>query len=308
MRIVLAVDGSQGAYQAAEAVAHLAVPKKLIVLYAMDVPRLAYPVTTPGIQKQYEKVASQAMKQEGERIVNQVAAMLSPLPVAVTKRIQAGPAVDVILATADRVRANLLVIGSRGLGQVTELLLGSVSHRVTTHASCATLLVKSVVSRLAHVLLPIQGKEDAETALRFLSMKPFREPVRVRVLHVFPAELHPGSLTGAAGQALRYELRAGAEKLTRDVADRLASLGYEASGRVEEGTPATSILKTVATEGADLIVMGARVRSGVSRFLLGSVSHAVVHQTPISVLLLRSEKKQGGRRRLRTSAPRKRRK
>lgn len=307
MRIVLAVDGSEGSYQAVHAISHLAPPKKLVVLYAMDVPRLAYPVTTPGIQKQYEKVARQAMKQEGERILNQVASMLPALPSAIAKRVQAGAAADVILTMADRVRAKLIVIGSRGLGQVTELLLGSVSHRVTTHAPCSTLLVKSSIARLAHILLPIQGKEDAEAAIRFLSMKPFGGPVSISVLHVFPAELHPGSLARAKAETLRYELRAAAEKLTSDVAERLGSLGYSTIGRVEEGAPAACILKTVSAEGADLIVMGARVRSSVSRFLLGSVSHAVVHHAPLSVLLLRSEKKTGTVSR-RTGTPRKRRK
>ena len=122
MRIVLAVDGSEGSYQAVHAISHLAPAKKVVVLYAMDVPRLAYPVTTPGIQKRYEKVARQAMKQEGERILTQVASMLPALPSAIAKRVQAGPAADVILTTPEQLNwhAGQLLRNRDGLGDVVD--------------------------------------------------------------------------------------------------------------------------------------------------------------------------------------------
>jgi nucleotide-binding universal stress UspA family protein len=52
------------------------------------------------------------------------------------------------------------------------------------------------------------------------------------------------------------------------------------------GTPVESILNEVKTQNADWILMGSRGRQGVTRFFLGSVSHAVLHQASVPVLVL----------------------
>jgi nucleotide-binding universal stress UspA family protein len=50
------------------------------------------------------------------------------------------------------------------------------------------------------------------------------------------------------------------------------------------GTPSTMILQEATTLRSDLILMGTRGRQGITRFVLGSVSHAVLHKTPCPVL------------------------
>ncbi len=47
MRILLAVDGSDASYEAVRALQHLSPAEELVVLYALNIPRLAYPATTP---------------------------------------------------------------------------------------------------------------------------------------------------------------------------------------------------------------------------------------------------------------------
>jgi nucleotide-binding universal stress UspA family protein len=56
--------------------------------------------------------------------------------------LQMGDAAQRIMETANEVKCGLLLIGSRGRGGFKELLLGSVSHKVTNHASCPVLVVK----------------------------------------------------------------------------------------------------------------------------------------------------------------------
>ena len=60
----------------------------------------------------------------------------------VTKVLLSGDAADAILDCAKREKANLIVLGTRGFGEIKGLLLGSVSHKVTSHAPCACLTVK----------------------------------------------------------------------------------------------------------------------------------------------------------------------
>jgi nucleotide-binding universal stress UspA family protein len=56
--------------------------------------------------------------------------------------LQEGDAAQRIMETAIEIKCELLIIGSRGRGGFKELLLGSVSHKVTNHASCPVLVVK----------------------------------------------------------------------------------------------------------------------------------------------------------------------
>ena len=56
--------------------------------------------------------------------------------------LQEGDAAKRIMETANEVKCGLLLIGSGGRGGFKELLLGSVSHKVTNHASCPVLVVK----------------------------------------------------------------------------------------------------------------------------------------------------------------------
>ena len=287
MRIVLAVDGSEGSYDAARAIAHLFPAQELTILYAVDVPRLAYPATTPGLQTDFALKMEHAMRDEGARILDRAAGMVGPDPGPTDKRIEAGTAAEVILAAIDRVRADLIVLGSRGLSQISELLLGSVSHRITTHASCSTLVVKSAMPRLHHILLPVESQEDAEVAIAFLAKTPFREAAIVTVLHVLPIELPAWPVGTVIPDSLRQEMLREADNLVSAVASRLSSLKYHASGRVKVGAPSVIILQEASTAGADVILMRSTIRPGLSRFFLGSVSHAVVHQASCSVLLVK---------------------
>lgn len=56
---------------------------------------------------------------------------------------------------------------------------------------------------------------------------------------------------------------------------------------IEEVTPATGIVQTAKTEGADLIVVGSHGRSGIARLMLGSVANKVVAESTVPVLVVR---------------------
>jgi nucleotide-binding universal stress UspA family protein len=56
--------------------------------------------------------------------------------------LEMGDAAQKIMETASKIKCDLVLIGSRGRGGFKELLLGSVSHKVTNHASCPVLVVK----------------------------------------------------------------------------------------------------------------------------------------------------------------------
>jgi nucleotide-binding universal stress UspA family protein len=166
-----------------------------------------------------------------------------------------------------------------------ERLLGSVSHRILTLAPCATLIVNGPVKAMKQILLPLQGLSDAEAAIRFLQLKPFHEAVELTLMTVLPWTEPPWPSGAAeAAAAAATEMLEKQTEYIEGVAERLCAIGYKAHGVALLGTPSTMILQEAATLRSDLILMGTRGRQGITRFVLGSVSHAVLHKTPCPVL------------------------
>jgi nucleotide-binding universal stress UspA family protein len=184
---------------------------------------------------------------------------------------------------AEEQKTDLIVMGARGLGPVKERLLGSVSHRILTLARCATLIVHGPVKAMKQILLPLEGPFDAEAAIRFLQLKSFHDAVEFTLLTVLPSTEPPWPGDAAAAAASTEILEKQADYI-EGVAARLRAIGYQAHGVAVVGTPSTMILQEATTLRSDLILMGTRGRQGMTRFVLGSVSHAVLHKTPCPVL------------------------
>jgi nucleotide-binding universal stress UspA family protein len=287
MKIVLAVDGSDQSYFAARALEHLAQMEKVIVVHALDVPLPSFPMIVPEVANELDRIAERKLREEGERILKFVGSILPPHTGPVTKRLEVGKPAEMILSVAEEVKADLVVLGARGLGLTQELLLGSVSHRVLTHAPCSVLIVNKTLTSLGRILLTLQGPFDAEAAVRFLSSKPFKAPGDVSVLSAEPYTQSIWPVGASAAESLRDELLKSARKFVDEVAARLALHGYRATGIVRKEAPATAILEHAKATRPDLILMGSRGLGGVSRFLLGSVSHTVLNRVPCPMLVFR---------------------
>jgi nucleotide-binding universal stress UspA family protein len=288
MRILIAVDGSDESFHALRALEHLARAEKLIVLNALDVPRLAYPMGgEPRVMEDFSLSIQQAMQEDSERLLERVASLLPMKTGPLSKQIERGTPAEAILAAAEKEKAGLIVLGSRGLGPVKELLLGSVSHRVVSHAACPTLVVNRPMRSLRRILMAVQGSEDAEALTKFLAAKPFKEPVEITVVTVLPAAqpLFPPGF--AKIDELIEKAVVGARAFVEETASALSKLQYHAKGYILMGAPALAILQEASASAPDLILMGSHGRRGATRFLLGSVSHAVLHRAPCPLLIVR---------------------
>jgi len=82
-------------------------------------------------------------------------------------------------------------------------------------------------------------------------------------------------------------VREAAEEHVRDATHALAGLGPKVSGRVVDGDPREVLVATAGAERADLLVVGNRGRTGITRLLLGSVASHVAAHAPCSVLIVR---------------------
>ncbi|MEJ5223611.1 MAG: universal stress protein [Anaerolineales bacterium] len=135
--ILLAVDGSPHAERAAAAAAEMARCNKsqLTVMVAYD-PVPAY-LGEPNLQ-----AAITARMREAEDIIAKALSIIGDVGVPVKTTIVEGPPAEAILNVAEARQVDLIVMGSRGLGRLAGLLLGSQSQKVVSHATCPVLIVR----------------------------------------------------------------------------------------------------------------------------------------------------------------------
>ena len=287
MKYILAVDGSDQSLDATRAFEALSPAESLIVLHVVNVPGIPYPAMGAGVAKDLSMAVDKAMREEGERVIDQAVSLLPLHPGSVTKQLETGKPAESVITIAEEQGADLVVLGARGIGQFREQVFGSVSHRVMTHAPCSTLIIKKPIRKIQKVLIPLESQEDGEAVVRFMKKKPFREPISATVLHVIPFSEPVWPVGAMISPEFRKEMIAYGEKFTNGVSAELKKLGHEANGVVVVGAPSHTIIDEATKHAADVIMMRTHSRSGVSRFLLGSVSHSVVHHAESSILFVR---------------------
>lgn len=140
------------------------------------------------------------------------------------------------------------------------------------------------------ILLGVDGSKFSRAAVRTLqTISPPHS--QVRVLHVVepPTILIARELAGyeADLRSIWQKQRKAAESMTKKIADELRSPKLEAKPIVMQGDPRKKIVDVAAKWKADLIILGSHGRKGLDRFLMGSVSDAVVHHAPCSVMVVR---------------------
>jgi len=141
------------------------------------------------------------------------------------------------------------------------------------------------------ILLAIDDSKFSEAAAQAVVAQARRPDAEVRVLHVIePPTILVAREMGTYASAMEAEWqkhRKQAEELVANTAKILREAGLKASTAVEQGDPKSRILDTASEWPADLIVLGSHGRKGLDRFLLGSVSEAVVRHAPCSVEIVR---------------------
>lgn len=284
MRIVIGVDWSDESFMTVRQVLQLYRPEEIDLVHGNDLGIFKYPglvqaANLPGYE-QYLYAVTDA----GQQVLDRTASIVSHTGV-IKKVNEIGSPAEIILDTARKMNADLVAVGARGRNRVTEIVLGSVSHRVLTHASCPTLIVKGNDRPIQQVLVAIEGYEDAGLIKKWLLANPFKNPVALTVLSVVPSfeMVDPANMVQFQAwidSAMRY-----AEDLVKDTGAALMNAHYKVSTQVVTGVPSSKIAEQA--KAMDLVVVGSHSRKGVERFLLGSVSHSVVHRVACSILVVR---------------------
>ena len=137
-RILLAVDGSEHSYTAARTAADLAramnSERLRIVVVFEKIP--AY-LGEPNLQK-----AIDTRLVEAQDILQKAVEMVGDVPAEVHTELIEGDAAESIIEIARTRNSDVIVMGSRGLGRLAGLVLGSTSQKVVSHAPCPVLIAR----------------------------------------------------------------------------------------------------------------------------------------------------------------------
>lgn len=136
------------------------------------------------------------------------------------------------------------------------------------------------------ILLAIDDSKYSEAAVQALVARHKLQGLEVRVLHA----AEPPTLLTAPEMAEYIPPRESAEEakaLVAKTAGALRSAGVNVTTAIVQGDPKSVLLDDAKTWGADLIVLGSHGRKGLERFLVGSVSEAVLRHAHCSVEIVR---------------------
>ena len=284
-KILLATDGSADAALAARAAVELSnrTASELHVVHSWQ--------SVPSAR--FESFIRAQLKQEaGELLAEQERLIEAGGGKIVGTHLRRGPAVDEILNLAGELEAGLIVMGSRGMGPVHRLVMGSVSEGVVHHARCPVLVLRGGQAAWppSRVVIGDDSSEDAreagELAARIGKLFGTTALLLVRAYPRLPEA--DREERGLDPRMVDDELRREQGALEARATEIEEATGIRPRARIAVGDPAASLIEA-AEEGAPestLIAVGSRGLGAVQRLWLGSVSTKVLRASRGPVLVV----------------------
>jgi nucleotide-binding universal stress UspA family protein len=281
MRILVPLDGSPETRAALPYAAALATPGTEIILLTVVPSDGDADAARAGLE-----TAAQRLRVAGRTVRTEVAV---------------GDPADRIVDTAADLDTGIIVMASHGRGALGRLIYGSVADRVAREATIPTMIVRARQEPgpvgITRLVVPLDGSPRAEAALPVATAISRRLGTSISLVRVVdPAELMPPAV--GMGEAIPFEIYDEVEKEmeqdARTYLDAIAKKLREQSLPVVTdmlmGPPATSIKE--ATHLGDVLVLSSHERTGVMRWLLGSVAEKLTREDESPVILVPAESAQ----------------
>lgn len=238
---------------------------------------------------------------EAQAYLNLVASRLPASNVAVETKTMNGSPAEAIIQYAEENDIDLVVMSSHGRTGSSRWVYGSVAEKVMHHAPCATAIIRAHVEvsmfQNRKMLVPLDGSELAERALEpalalaravnsnvyLLRVVPVREPI--------PESLTPaGEQIEAALNSADLEEKGAAEAYLQHVFSAHENQHLFFDVQTTDGDVADTIVTYADANHIDLIVMSSHGRSGLGRWLHGSVAEKVLRGANCATLIVRDQR------------------
>src|SRR5262245_13652549 len=287
MRVIVAYDGSECADAALDDLWNAGLPgdtrfKVLsVVEHWLPPPSGLEVVEHVDYQNEYAALAARA-----------VARLRSMRPSwEVDAEVCSGSPATAIIEKADEWKPDLLVVGSHGRTALGRFFFGSVSQKLSHDAHCSVRVSRGRVKEPGapvRLVVGVDGSHGAENAVRSAATREWPKGSEARVVNASwtVPNLTPPLASGAIISWFKEE-NVRVKAAVDGAVSQLKDAGLRVSSVIEEGLPKDVLVRVAENWGADCIFLGARGRGRLERFLIGSVSSAVVARAHCSVEVTR---------------------
>lgn len=268
-RVLIAYDGSPSANAMLETIPALGLPGDVEARVATVAERWLPPPSMYEIETAATPPGgigdAQARAAEAERKVRQVCPSWTTGTVA-----HKGSPARLILQEAREWGANLLVMGAVGHSALARLVIGSVSYKLANEAPCSVCVVRAPSSPRNQLLIGFDASHGAHAAVAAVAGRHWTDGTRATLVMA----------TGPGTDEAAHEQLGAARTM-------LEAAGLAVSTVILAGDPKLVLVDQAAELGADCIFVGANEHPMLERFLLGTVSGALVGRAPCSVEIVR---------------------
>jgi nucleotide-binding universal stress UspA family protein len=260
--VIAGTDGSQESIRAVEWAAREAVlyhaPLRIVAVPVMPTRMTPSPATPESVASLIEHSMSRALAAAAQQ-----AATLEP-DLAIETQLLTGPPAEVLVEIAPE--ASMLVLGSRGAGGFSAMILGSVSRYVATHAAVPVVVAREETMAVhREVVVGVRDPGQSGAALGFAFEEAALRQARLLVVHAWSRSV-PGHAEDPAAENGRLESALGAWGEKFPEVEVRWDVVHAHPGRVLAGSSAR----------ADLVVLGRHAPDGLRTPGVGSVTHAVL--------------------------------
>jgi nucleotide-binding universal stress UspA family protein len=215
--------------------------------------------------------------------------------------VRSGNAAEAIIESAAAEKEALIAMATHGRSGLDRWLLGSIAEKVLRGASNPVLLVRAKeeshptweMAALKRVIVPLDGSEVSELILPYVEALAKHLDLEVTLLGVYAGPLAAGSngegfYNSAQLTAFMAGLRAETATYLSMKTEEMKRRGFEnVSFVAKEGLSADEIMAFARETPGSLVAMCTHGRSGVKRWMLGSVTETVVRHSGAPVLVVR---------------------
>ena len=212
-----------------------------------------------------------------------------------------GSAADKILSYSKQNDIDLIIMATHGRSGIKRWWMGSVADKIISQSITPVLLVPSKTRKVTQmkksisidqILVPLDGSDIGQAALDYIELVAKETGAAITLIQVIstPNSMETSLLGNATWDSFSKEMREAASNYLGSLVEELKGHGITAKYDIPIGNPAAEIIEYARKYKFDLIAMSTHGRTGLARWVLGSIADKVLHGAGMPMWLVRPSK------------------